>query len=567
MDRRAFFRRRPAAPPAAARAPSTGEPLHTLPGQRVSDGVAARWRAPRPQPTDEERRHARKGSGGEPLRLRSGLDPYVPTAETPWTRGRARHLLKRTGFGAPARAISALHALSPNAAVDALLDGAIALPPPPDPAWRNAVPPHWTAPPEEQEAYLEANNERVGEYITGSLDRLLSRGVSDPLAAAVQGFRDKMALLWHNHVVTDLDSHFMAPWLFRYWSLCRRNAFGNVITLIHEIGRDPAMLVYLNGLENQAAPNGQPYVPNENYARELFELFTMGIEGPDGTPNYTQQDITEAARALTGWGIDYYGQTPTPLDSLLVDEWHDATDKTLFGETGPLGYDDVIRIIFERRTVETAHFICRKLYRAFVHDVPDEDIVGQLAARLITEDFELAPVVQVLLKSEHFFDAGLVGAAIKSPIETMYGLWRELGLDPEVEDADFQGGLYYAASIAGMELFQPPNVAGWPGGRTWIDTSRLTTRWTTCRWLFWRQDIYRALAADYPNRWTASLLASELADDMLGVPPDDALRPQLTEILLNGQPDYEWDPTAASAENRIRQLVAFLTELPEYQLA
>ena len=226
----------------------------------------------------------------------------------------------------------------------------------------------------------------------------------------------------------------------------------------------------------------------------------------------------------------------------------------------------MVRLVFEQRGAETAHFVCRALYRALVYDVPDEAIVAQLAAQLQAADFELAPVVRTLLQSEHFFDAGLVGAGIKSPIDALYGLWREIGLDPEAEDPDFQGGLNYATKIAGQELFQPPNVAGWPGGRSWIDTSRLTTRWDTSRWLFWRQDVYRALATQYPDRWTASALAADLAADMLGLPPEPDLLPQLTELLLNGQPDYEWDPTAESAENRIRQLVAFLTELPEYQL-
>ena len=559
MDRRAFLRAAPAP------SPSTG-PLYAMPGQRVPDDVAARWRQPRAEASDQDRAAAQRGSGGEPLRLTSGLAPYVPTGEAPWTRARACQLLKRTSAGATAAAITAIHEMSPGDAVDLLVDGARALSPPADPAWRDDAPPHWTAPQSERDAYWEANNLRVAEYRIGSLDRILTRGVADPLDAAVLGFQETLMRMWHNHVVTDLESHFMAPWLFRYWALIRRNALGNVRTLIHEIGRDPAMLIYLNGIENQAGPDNQPYVPNENYARELFELFTMGITAPDGAQNYTQQDVTEASRALSGWGVDYFGETDTPLDSVFVPYWHDDGQKTLFGETGPWGYDDVVRLIFERRGAETAHFVCRKLYRTLVHDVPDEGIVAELAALLIAEDFELAPVVRTLLASEHFFDAALQGASIKSPIEMLYGLWREIGLDPELEPPDFQGGLNYATLIAGQELFQPPNVAGWPGGRTWIDTSRLTARWETCRWLFWRQDVYRELASHYPNRWTASALAADLAGDMLGLPVEPELLDQLTEILLNGQPDYEWDPTSESAENRIRQLVAFLTELPEYQL-
>ena len=559
MDRRQFLRR----PPAAAAPPPARDAVELMPGQFATPALAERIRAPRSQPSDADRAAALHGPGGDATRAGGGLEPYVPTADMPWTRARARHLLRRTGFGATARAVNLVQAMTPAEAVDNLVDGAAAVPMPPDPPWRDTPPPHYSAPQEERDAYWRLNDEWVPTYASGIIDRMIARGVEGELDAAHLGLREAMALMWHNHVVTDLEIHYFAPWLVRYWTMLQRNALGNVRTLVHEAGRDPAMLIYLNGFENRAGS------PNENYARELFELFTMGIEGPDGTPNYTQADVTEAARALTGWGIDVYGETATPLDGVFVPPWHDDGPKTIFGQTGPWGYDDVVRLVFEQRAAETAHFVCRKLYRTFVHHVPDEAVVAALADRLLAADFEIEPVLRALLGSRHFFDASLVGAAIRSPIQGMYGISRELGLDPDAEDGDFPLTLAWAANLAGQWILYPPNVAGWPGGRNWIDTSRLSTRWSTVNWVVWRQNLYRELTRAYPTptRVSARALTRALADDWLGLPVGEDRIDELVTLLLNGQDEQYWDPDDPSAEPRLRGLILRLSELPEYQLA
>ena len=557
MDRRSFLRRRDR--------PGGDPPLEALPGQRVPDDVAARWRAPRNVASAEERRAAQRGTDGEPLGLKTGLAPYVPTADAPWDRARARHLIRRTGFGARPAATDLALAMSPGDAVDALLDGAMALPPLDVPPWIDDAPPHWTAPQAERDAYRDANQQRITDTYSQAVDQMLSRGAADEWSAACIGLRERMALMWHSHVVTELDTYFLGPLLNRYATLLRRNAFGNVRTLVDEVGRDPAMLIYLNGVENRAGN------PNENYARELFELFTMGIDGPDGSANYTQLDVTEAARALTGWGIDYYGETDTPLESLFVPQWFDDGAKTIFGQTGDWGYDDVVRLVFEQRGPETAHFVCRRLYRTFVHHVPDETVVAAMAAVMVDAQYEVAPVLRALLKSEHFFDAGLRGAAIKAPLEMQVGLWRQVGIDPDVEaeeDPDFWGSLYWAAHLAGQRLYYPPNVAGWPGGRTWVDTSRLTLRWSVVSWVVWRQDVYRAMLIPYPPeiRYQVRPVARAIADDWLGLPASDAQVEEVVARLLNGQDEQYWNPDDPSAENRIRGAVRYLTELPEFQL-
>jgi len=453
--------------------------------------------------------------------------------------------------------------MTPGEAVDALVDGVLALPTLPRPSWADSPPPHWSAPAAERDAYNQANVGWYQEFAIDVMDRMLGTGIADPVASSITAFRERLALFWHNHFVTGLNSYFLAPWLYRYWDLLFRHSLGDFKAFAHDITLTPAMLVYLNGTDNRVG------APNENYARELLELFTTGILGPNGTPNYTQADITELARALTGWSVDYFGQSDTPLESVFVPSWYDGGPKTLFGKADTEGerynVERAVDLIFQERSSETAHFIARKLYREFVYHVPDEPLVAELATVLLTNDFALEPAIRTLLKSAHFFDGAALGAHIKSPAETMLGLYKETGFEP---DAEFYQAQSYTMQLAGQLLFDPPTVAGWPGGRAWLDTSRLAARWTHVEWLVYRQNAYRALAARFPDsQWDAAALASDLADYFLGVPLPPEDKAELTDILLNGIPAYEWDPTVVGAENRLRALVIHLARLPEFQLS
>ncbi len=224
------------------------------------------------------------------------------------------------------------------------------------------------------DAYLQANRTWLREYRDSWL------------AEMQQGLlREKMALFWHNHFVTESRTYRLAPYAYQYLTLLRTHALGNFRTFVREIGLTPAMLIYLNGTQNRAGN------PNENYARELLELFTMGIG------HYTQQDIQEIARALTGWVVEH-----ATLSSRFVPARFDNGRKTIFGQTDYFGYDDVIDLTLQERARETALFICRKLYRFFVYNEPDEAIVAQLADTFQEHDFEIAPVVEQLLSSAPF---------------------------------------------------------------------------------------------------------------------------------------------------------------------
>ena len=221
-------------------------------------------------------------------------------------------------------------------------------------------------------------------------------------------------------MVTELRIYNCAGFLYYYINCLQRNAIGNFRTLISEIGLTNAMLFYLDGAFN----NGNN--PNENYARELYELFTLG-EGN----GYTEEDIVETARALSGY-TDRGEEGCSPVNYRA--DRHDNGEKTILGQTGNWDYDDVIEILFTQRSNEIANYICSKLYQFFVHpDIDDEagnarTIIEGLAATFTANNFELAPVLRQLFKSEHFFDDDAVGVIIKSPFDLYFNLIKELGL-------------------------------------------------------------------------------------------------------------------------------------------
>ena len=217
-----------------------------------------------------------------------------------------------------------------------------------------------------------------------------------------------MALFWHNHFVTDTEVYVHARLAYGYLNLVRKHALGDFKQFVYDMGLNLAMLIYLDGTSNTHI------APNENYARELLELFTTSPEDQNGQPNYTEADIREMARALTGYVADL-----RQFRARFFDNRFDDGEKTFLGRTGNFGYADVVDIVFEERTDALAHFICVKLYKAFVYAAPAPEIVDELAEIFIDNNFQIAPVLRTLLKSAHFFDREVHGARIKGPIEMM----------------------------------------------------------------------------------------------------------------------------------------------------
>lgn len=260
--------------------------------------------------------------------------------------------------------------------------------------------------------------------------------------------REKIALLWHGHFAARTTSVLFSQQLLQ---VIRDNALGNFGDLLTGVSKSPAMLQYLNNQQNRKAH------PNENFAREVMELFTLG------RGHYTEDDVKEAARAFTGWTYDSNGNFEfRPKD-------HDTGQKTVLGKTGNFNGDDVLKILLEHE--QTARFITGKIYRFFVDDVVDEQRVNALAHDFYTSGYNIKQLMRTIFMSDWFYDKRFIGGHIKSPVELIVGLCRTLPIEFEREEV-----LLSFQQVMGQVLFYPPNVAGWPGGRSWIDSSTLTFR-------------------------------------------------------------------------------------------
>ena len=361
----------------------------------------------------------------------------------------ARHLLVRTGFGATADDVAAYAGLTREEAVSRLLreTRTVAVTPPPE----------WT---------LEAGPLRVPRVAAGATEaqRKAFRAQQLREALALRGWwvremlatpsplTERMTLFWHNHFTSSQQKVRFARLMYAQNATLRANALGSFTTLLHAMARDPAMVVYLDEAQNRKG------VPNENFARELMELFTLG-EG-----HYGEQDVKEAARAFTGWSID--------RDSgrfLFRRRLHDDGIKTIFGHRGNFDGDDVLDLLLARP--ETATFIVDKLWREFVSPTPDPAAVARIADDFRATRYDIKVAFHGLLVSDAFFAADNRGTLVKSPVDLVVGTLRTLEITPPAT-------VPYALAAAGMSqnLFSPPNVKGWPGGDAWINSSTLLAR-------------------------------------------------------------------------------------------
>lgn len=260
--------------------------------------------------------------------------------------------------------------------------------------------------------------------------------------------REKMAFFWHGHFACRNVNVFYQQGLL---DVIRRNALGNFGTLLKEVSHSAAMLNFLNNQQNRKDH------PNENFAREVMELFTMG------RGNYSEKDIKEAARAFTGWTANLKGEFQFRRFQ------HDFGTKTVLGRTGNFDGDEVLDILLEEK--QTAHYITKKIYRFFVNETPDEEKIKWLAERFYKNKYEISLLLEDIFTSDWFYDEKNVGSLIKSPVELIVGIQRMLPMKLENEEA-----LMLLQRVLGQLLFYPPNVAGWPGGKNWIDSSSLMMR-------------------------------------------------------------------------------------------
>ncbi len=360
---------------------------------------------------------------------------------------------------------------------------------------------------------------------------------------------EKMTLFWHGHFACRMNDGY---YLQQLNNVHRRNALGNFKTMLTEVAKAPAMLSFLNNQQNRKGH------PNENFARELMELFALG------RGNYTENDIKESARAFTGW--QYKGATG---DFFFNQKQHDDGSKTFFGKTGNFNGEDIIDIILEKK--QTAFFISEKLYKFFVNDIPDPLHVKELGELFYASGYEIRPLVEKIFTSAWFYDVKNVGNKIKSPVEFLAGLNRQFNINYENPKV-----LLQLQRSIGQAVFYPPNVAGWPGGQSWIDSSSLLTRMKLPSVLLNGGLIESDGKADPEDeafisaakrqRVNVERRVKSLPDweTFLKEVPDDITRDDLAYFLIAGNLNQQ-------ALNRIdtgsvKNMVVQLVSTPEYQL-
>jgi len=280
------------------------------------------------------------------------------------------------------------------------------------------------------------------------MEKTLNLAWITQMSATKAPLREKMSLFWNNHFACRTLKGGHAEQLL---NIERSNALGNFRTMVMEVSKSPAMLQFLNNQQNRKNH------PNENFARELMELFTVG------RGNYTEQDIKESARAFTGWGFDKDGQF------VMRPFFHDNDEKTFMGKTGDFTGEDIINTLLARK--ETAHFVSTKLYKYLVNEVPDPMHINAMTDVFYNADYEIKPLLEYVFTADWFYDDKNTGNIIKSPIELLVGLNRQFYITYQNSNV-----LLLFQKALGQVLFYPPNVAGWPGGRNWIDASSLMYR-------------------------------------------------------------------------------------------
>jgi len=382
-------------------------------------------------------------------------DTLEPLPAKDWTPAAAAHLLRRAGFGGSVADAQRLHAMGLDAAVGSLLD------------WEGKPDPDVPAPRIFQTTrpgrtqYMAAGSEDARRKLRQEWRRrdfmqfaVIREWWIQMMLRTRHPLRERMTLLWHGHFTSSMRDVRNSYHMYLQNTLLRRHAAGNFRDLLHAISKDPAMLEYLDNRQNRKGH------PNENYAREVMELFTLG------TGNYSEQDIKEAARALTGWT---FGGNRFVFNKAQ----HDDGSKTIMGRTANFDGDQFLDLVLGQKAAP--RYLAAKIFRYFAHDYPNEAVTNGLAQTLASHDWELKPMLRTLFRSRAFYGPYARGTQIKSPVVLLVGLGRSLDLDPEL----LVGGSALAAQL-GQELMAPPNVKGWPGGRDWITTSILLERYNLC---------------------------------------------------------------------------------------
>jgi uncharacterized protein (DUF1800 family) len=488
----------------------------------------------------------------------TSIAPIRPAA---FDDAKARHLLSRAGFGGTPQQITTLQKMGLDKAVDYLVDyQAIDITELPKPEYDAEILHPRTDEEKRIIASAATGDQAARDKIRADFLRrqALDRGQMNRLeqwwlarfVATPRPLEEKLVLLWHGHFASNHRTVHDSFLMLKQNALFRKHANGNFADMALAIIRDPAMLKFLNNDSNRKGH------PNENLARELMELFTLGVG------NYSEGDIKEGARALTGYGVEDNDFQFRPFV-------HDGGTKEILGQRGTFDGEGFVRVLLAR--ADCPLFVCYKLYKHFVGDIDEkptaaqEAVIRQLARVLVDNRYELKPVLKAMFKCEHFYDAAVVGNQIKSPAQFVAGTTRVLSTPPRDLNA-----LSDAMAMMGQKLFDPPSVAGWYGGRNWINTSTLFVRQNLAAYLITGKlpfdDGWSAEEMDYdptflieglPER-TPEAVVARLMVTLIGASAPPERSEQLITFLKGRGREIKRDTLIA--------LLLLITAMPEFQL-
>lgn len=471
------------------------------------------------------------------------LSVYNDSVTNPWDINKVRHVLRRLGYGLDLAQEAFILTQTPSVFIENYINTAAGYATTPAPSWGN-----WA-----RSDYSDYGAERFPQIVEWR-----AQALNDTLNL---NFRARMTLFWHNHFVTKIEDYSSPSWMYQYYNLLQTHALGNFKTLVVEIGKNEAMLSFLNGRSNRRNN------PNENYARELFELFTLGENN-----NYTQNDIVEAARALTGYN-DYL----EPGASInFQSSTFDDTPKTIFGTTANYDHDSLIDHLFAVRSIEISQHIVKKIYKVFVSpQLPDQGIIDQLALTFRNSNWEILPVVKQLFKSDHFFDPAAMATIIRDPLDCLCIFIKEANFAfPQSEI----NTLFYFVNLLGQEYFNPVDVAGWQGDQDWVNSSTITGRWQGLEYIMWSmwnidQEIYRNIALDTSASTNdPAIISRDIIDRFLPqslyTASDYAIATTVFkgDVPQNYYDNMQWDLNWGSVPYQVVLLLQHIFRMPEFQL-
>ena len=526
---------------------------------------------------------------------RMSLIPY----SGPWTRTQAAHLLRRTLFGPTHPQITAVAAMTMNDAVTQLLTVPVLNPPLAYDAGETVV--------AQGQTWVNAlypSNQAANQLCEMARIKSLSAWLMRSMNHQSMDISQKMLFFWNNHFGASLSSDARAT--YTYFELLRSSGLGNIKQLVKDVTVDPTMLMFLNGNTNSAV------APNENYSRELLELFTIGKGDQIATGDYstyTELDVAEGAKILSGYIVQGLRSASVPAaTATYFNALHDTSTKTLsyhfnnatVANAGAQEYSNYIDIIFQRP--EVALYLCKKLYRFFVnYDITNDvevNILPEMAQTMIANNYDVLPVLQELFTSQHFYDNAYLGSIVRSPLETLFSMLNSTETNVNVNvttDYNFYFNVFFTSANMGLDYINPTSVAGWEAfylapafSRLWVNSTTIKFRFDISSGL----NVYGLPINGVPfkinpltflNNLSIPSSADAVIDDICELffakPADAALHTALVNVLTNNLPTFEWtiqyndylnNPNNPAFVDPVKQRVNLVLDrvfkMPQYQM-